>query len=134
MNAHQAPLKPRRLTSESTVFRRGPIGDRVNGNTAEGRFLAKVERELIAEIGGNPTFSQMLLIKRCSMAMLRLHLLDEKMASGSWTDHDGRVFGGLNNSVRLLLREINALAVKGKAKARALDLGDIVSRHKASAP
>ena len=82
MNAHDPPLKLRPLTSESRVFRRGPIGGRVNGNSAEGRFLARCERELIAEISGNPTFSQMLMIKRCSMAMLRLQLLDEKMASG----------------------------------------------------
>ena len=116
-------------------FAAGRFGGRVNGNSAEGRFLAKVERELIAEIGGNPTCSQTLLIKRCSMAMLRLQLLDEKMASGSWTGHDGRMYGGLSNNLRLLLRELNAVAVtKGKAKAPD-DLHAIVARHsKAAAP
>ena len=118
------------LTSESRVFRRG---GRVNGNNAEGRFLRRCEKELIAEISGNPTFSQMLMIKRCSMAMLRLQLLDEKMASGNWTDHDGRVFGGLNNAVRLFLKEIG-LHAKTPSKVKGSDLSDIVSRHKAAAP
>jgi hypothetical protein len=126
MNAHDPPRKLRPLTSESHVFRRGPIGGRVNGNSAEGRFLARCERELIAEIGGNPTFSQTLLIKRCSMAMLRLQLLDEKASRGDWTDHDARTFGGLNNAVRLLLREISKLA-KSPREAKPPDLGDYLS-------
>jgi hypothetical protein len=38
--------------------------------------------------------------------MLKLELLDSKMTSGNWTDHDARTFGGLNNVVRLCLREL----------------------------
>ncbi len=50
----------------------------------------------------------MMLIRRAARAMLRLELLDEKAAKGNWTDHDSRTFGGLNNAVRLLMREIAA--------------------------
>jgi hypothetical protein len=37
--------------------------------------------------------------------MLRLELLDEKAAKGNWSEHDNRLFSGLNNAVRLMLRE-----------------------------
>jgi hypothetical protein len=53
----------------------------------------------VAQFGGSPSFAQKLLIRRAARAMLRLELLDEKMAAGNWTDHDSRTFGGLNNAV-----------------------------------
>ena len=42
-----------RLTSESRVLRGGQIGGWVDGRSPEGRFLAKVERSLVAELGGS---------------------------------------------------------------------------------
>jgi hypothetical protein len=46
--------------------------------------------------------------------MLKLELLDEKMSSGTWTDHDARTFGGLNNALRLALRELGIKSAKAE--------------------
>jgi hypothetical protein len=135
MNAHEAPRRMRRLTSESLVFRGGQIGGKIDGRSAEGKFLARCEAEMVAQLGVEPTFTQRMLIRRASRALLRLELLDRKAAEGSWTDHDARTFGGLNNACRLFMKEIAAQAASGgKAKAKASDLSAIVGRHKASAP
>jgi hypothetical protein len=40
--------------------------------------------------------------------MLQLELLDEKMASGTWTSFDARTQGGLNNTIRLCLKELGS--------------------------
>jgi hypothetical protein len=126
-----AVLPPRRLTSESRVFRGGQIGGWIDESGAEGKFIKRVEAELTAQLGVEPSFTQQMLIRRAARALLRLELLDEKAAEGSWTDHDARTFGGLNNAVRLFMKEIAAQAsAKGKAKAAPPDLGVIVSRHK----
>ncbi len=60
----------------------------------------------------SPSFAQRLLIRRTARAMLRLELLDAKMSSGDWTDHDARTFGGLNNALRLALRELGVRETK----------------------
>lgn len=90
------------------------MGDEVDGRSREGRFLKKVEVELSAHVGGSPNFAQKTLIRRAARAMLRLELLDEKMTTGNWTDHDGRVFGGLNNALRMCLRELGIKAAPPK--------------------
>jgi hypothetical protein len=63
-----------------------------------------------------------MLIRRCARGMLRLELLDEKMATGNWTDHDGRTFGGLTNPVRLMLRELGVKAEAAPEKPPSLDV------------
>jgi hypothetical protein len=88
------------------ALRRGVIGDSVDGRSREGKFLRKCEAELVAQVGGAPSFAQKLLIRRIARAMLKLELFDAKMAGGNWTDHDARTYGGLSNSLRLMLREL----------------------------
>ncbi len=88
---------------------RGALGDSIKATSPEGRFLLRVEQELLAQIAGSgttPTFAQTLLVRRIARMMLQLDKLDEKMLSGSWTDHDSRTFGGLSNAVRLALRDL----------------------------
>jgi hypothetical protein len=134
MNAVDPPRKLRALSAESRVLRRGVLGDKVDGRSREGRFLTKCERELVAQVGGQPSFTQKLLIRRLSRAMLRLELLDEKAQLSELTDHDGRVFGGLNNVVRLISRE---LGLKAAPAEKTLDLSDVIAEHalrKAPAP
>jgi hypothetical protein len=66
---------------------------------------------LVSQVGGSPSFAQSLLIRRATRSMLQLELLDAKMASGNWTAHDARTQGGLNNAVRLALRDLGLKAV-----------------------
>jgi hypothetical protein len=87
--------------------------------------LSQIERELVAQVG-KPSFTQKLLIRRLSRAMLRLELLDEKSTAGTLTDHDGRSFSALSNQVRLLARE---LGVKAAPAEKLPDLHDIVAEH-----
>jgi hypothetical protein len=115
-----------RLGPHSRALRRGVVGDQIDGRSREGRFLRAAEAELIAHVGGEPSFTQRLLIRRAARAMLRLELLDGKMADGSWTDHDARTFGGLSNNLRLCLRE---LGLKAVPKDKPLSLADIAARH-----
>jgi len=125
MNAVDPPRKLRALSAESRVLRRGVLGDRVDGRSREGRFLSQIERELVAQVG-KPSFTQKLLIRHLSRAMLRLELLDEKSTAGTLTDHDGRSFSALSNQVRLLARE---LGVKAAPAEKLPDLHDIVAAH-----
>ena len=92
------------------ALRRGVIGDEIDGRSREGKFLRKCEAELVAQIGGEPSFAQRLLARRIARVMLKLELFDAKMARDSWTDHDARTYGGLSNSLRLMLRELGLKA------------------------
>jgi hypothetical protein len=96
------------------AFSRGSVGDTLDGRSREGKFLRRVEAELVAQVGGSPSFAQSLLIRRAARSMLQLELLDAKMASGSWTPHDARTQGGLNNAVRLALKELGLKAIAAK--------------------
>jgi len=106
VNAIDPPLKLSRLSSESRVLRRGSLGDQIDGRSREGRFLRDIERELVAHVGGNPTVTQKLLIRRLARGLLRLELLDERITRGELNDHDARTFSALSNVVRLTSREL----------------------------
>jgi hypothetical protein len=95
----------------SRMIDRGSLGHGISGRSREGKFLRRVEKELVAQVGGAPSFAQRLLVRRIARAVLRLELLDEKMAAGNWTDGDARTFGGLSNALRLMLRELGLKAV-----------------------
>jgi hypothetical protein len=109
------------------ALRRGVIGDAIDGRSKEGKFLRRCEAELVAHVGGSPSFAQKLLIRRAARAMLRLELLDAKMSTGNWTDHDARTFGGLNNALRLALRELGVRETKPKPIPT---IAEIAARHK----
>jgi hypothetical protein len=82
------------------------IGDSIDGRSKAGKFLRTCEAELTAQVGGSPSFAQRLLIRRIARAMLKLELMDAKLAGDTWTDHDARTYGGLGNAVRLGLRDL----------------------------
>jgi hypothetical protein len=93
------------------------LSDRIDGRSRAGKFLRRVEQELLGQLGGEPSIAQTLLVRRAARALWLLDELDFKLAEGNnWTDCDSRVMGGLNNSVRLLLREIGVKAAPAKGK------------------
>jgi hypothetical protein len=94
-----------------------PIGEQFDGRSKEGKFIRRVEAELVAQVGGSPTFAQNLLIRRTARAALQLELLDEKLSSGNWTAHDARMQGGLNNAVRLALKELGLRPIQKQSVA-----------------
>ena len=97
----------KKLGPHSRTFDRGAIGSLVDGRSREGRFLRAFERQMVDFVGGAPSAAQRILIGRLARVALRLELFDEKIAAGdSLTDHDGRVYGALHTSLRLMLREL----------------------------
>jgi hypothetical protein len=108
-----APV-PARRGPYCKALSRGSLGE-VDGRSKEGKFLRRIEGELVAQLGGEPSFAQRLLIRRAARSLLQLELLDEKLSTGSWTAHDCRTQGGLNNAVRLALRELGLNATPARA-------------------
>src|ERR1700683_326814 len=104
------------LASHSRILARGSLGDGVDGRSKEGRFLREAERELLAQIGGEPSFGQRLLVPRLAKGVVALELFDARMATGEMTAHDARAFSALSNQVRLGLRDLG-LRTTPKAKA-----------------
>ena len=109
------PKPPVKLGPYSRVLRRGAIGASLDGRSTMGRFVRDLEKQLIEHVGGNPSITQRLLIERMIKVRIQLDLLDEKLASGEWTAHDSRTYGGLLNAYRLTAREIG---LDAKAKAQ----------------
>ncbi len=111
--APSAKLRP--LGPHSRVLTRGALGD-VNGRTREGRFLRQIEKELIGQLGREPSFGERLLIRRISRGTLQLELFDQKLSTeGEFTAHDARAYSALGNQVRLGLRD---LGLKASPKAK----------------
>jgi hypothetical protein len=98
MRARTLPSNRRTVGPYCRALQRGVLGDTISGTSREGKFLRRVEAELTQHVGGCPSFPQTLLIRRVSRAMLRLELMDSKLDGPDWTDHDGRVFGGLSTA------------------------------------
>ena len=106
----------------------------VSNRTREGRFLKHCERQLVAQIGGDPSFAQLVLVRRAARAMLQLEKMDAQMARGEWSDHAARTYGGLGNSLRLNLRELGLDRTKGKRAppAPSPSLADYVADRRAA--
>lgn len=119
-STHLAPLHV-----HSRTIRRGSLGSDLDGRSREGKFVRRVELELVDQIGA-PTFTQVLAIRRIARLMLQAELFDQKMAGGDWTGHDARSAGAVNNAV---LRALKDLGLGGRAEKPALTLADIAARH-----
>jgi len=84
--------------------------------------VRRVEWELAAQVG-RPSFAQRLLIARM---MLRLEQFDKRFDEGTLTEFDVKVLGGLQNAIRLCLRD---LGLKPEpVRARMSPLADHFSR------
>lgn len=88
---------------------------------------------LVAHVGGKPSATQVLLIRRTARDMLTLELLDAKLTSGTVTDHDVRTHGGISNRVRLALRELGLKAAPVKAPTLAEAMAEAKAKREAAA-
>jgi hypothetical protein len=118
-----------RLGPHSRTFNRGAIGHSIDGRSREGRFLRAFEAQLSEHIGGKPSIAERMLISRLARIALRLEMFDEKLSAGTLTDHDGRIYGALHNSFRLMLRE---LGIKGSVGAQPR-LADLLAKGRPAA-
>jgi hypothetical protein len=92
-----------------------------------------IKNDLAAHLGGwsRVSVAQRYLIERAAIDILRLELLDAEMATGTFSEHDGRVAHALRNSVRLMLRDLGYKAVTPPAQPVLADvLDDITARRK----
>jgi hypothetical protein len=69
MNAVDPARVLPRLGPESRLIRRRSLGDVFDKRSREGRFLARIEAELTAQIG-EPSFTQRLLIRHLSARLV----------------------------------------------------------------
>jgi hypothetical protein len=104
---------------------------KIDGRSTVGRRLRAITRELIEHCGGAGQISaaQRYLVERVAIDLIRLELLDDKMAAGTISIGEGRIAHALRNSVRLALREIGMKP----AKAKTLTLQEHLSAIEAQA-
>lgn len=111
------------IAPHSRLLRRGSL----DGRSTEGRFCRAIEARLTQQVQAaqqsEPTFAQILLIRRISRAMLRLELLDGKQPL---TDHDLREASSLDGRVRCGLKELLGVKLKPAAPSGP-SLADIVA-------
>lgn len=108
-------------------LKRGSLGADIDGRSREGKFLRRIEAELIDQLGGNPTFSQTLAVRRIARLMLQAETFDRKMSTGDWTAHDSRTAAGINNAVLKALKDIG---LKSRVSTKPVPtLADIAGRH-----
>jgi hypothetical protein len=81
---------------------------KLDGRSREAKYLRRIERELIDDLGGpeHVSAAKRLLVERVAIDLMRLELLDARMAAETVTVHDARVAHALRNSVRLTLRAL----------------------------
>lgn len=128
MTRGDSQAKIKALGPHSRALTRGAVGAGVDGRSREGRFLRQSEKELLAHIGGEPSFAQRLLVRRIAKMMLLAEKLDDKLTGGgNWTPHDARTFGALNTAITRALRDIG-LKPRPKGKPTPT-LADLAARH-----
>ena len=111
MDTAASPSPARRIKPYCKALTRGSLGADIDGRSVEGKFLRRIEAELVEQLGGSPTFSQTLSIRRIARLSLQCEAFDTKLATG-WTPHDARTAAGINNAI---LRALKDLGLKAKA-------------------
>jgi hypothetical protein len=66
------------------------------------------ERDLLEHCGGREqaSLAQKLMINRLSRVALRLELMDDKLAAGTATELDVKIYGSLHTQYRMMLRDL----------------------------
>jgi hypothetical protein len=112
--ARRSTAKYGRIGPHSRLFRAGAKG-RLDGRSVEARYLRDAEAQLTAHVG-NPSVVERVLISRLARIVLRLTILDDKVARGEGTDYDVKVIGGLDSALR---NGLSRLGLKSASSERA---------------
>jgi hypothetical protein len=104
-------MKTRGLGPHSRRHRLGNLDRR----TFEGKLFAEFRADLVEHAGGSPNVVQTALIERCAWVRLRLAMMDSKVASGTFTDHDSRVYLAWSNTLSRLLARLGLEPAAPKA-------------------
>lgn len=80
--------------------------DRMDKRTHEARFIKRMRANLIANVGGNPTFAQKEMIDLAAMLALRIKMADAKFSDEqSMSEVEARTYQGFCSAyARMLLR------------------------------
>jgi hypothetical protein len=78
----------------------------IDRRTSAGRVLRTVEADLTADLGGDPTTAERLLIQSIAVKATRLHLLSERLLDADEPGEDGHHALAWFNSMRLDLQAI----------------------------
>src|SRR5947209_5130888 len=75
-----------------------PVTD---GRSAEAIRLKRIKADLTRHVGGNPSETQKILIERCAILTLRLHLMDRKSMenAGTMAAHAQREYLAWSNAL-----------------------------------
>ena len=129
-NVQRSRAKFGRIGAHSRLFRAGAKGS-LDGRSSEARFLKDAEAQLIAHCGGKPSIAERVLISRLARILLRLQVIDDKIASGEGTDYDLKVVGGLDSALRNGLGRLGFKATPAKAATLADITAGIAARRSA---
>ena len=69
---------------------------------------------MIAQIGGEPSWAQLMLIRRAARSLLQLELIDARITAGDMNECNSPMMGGIANNLRLTLRELGVKAPSPK--------------------
>jgi hypothetical protein len=99
MNQRLSTIGQMRLKPDSRALGRGALGDAIDGRSREGKFIRRIEGELLEALGDNPSFAQVLLVRRAARAALKLEWYDRKLAEGG----EVKVLGGFGMFLRKIV-------------------------------
>jgi hypothetical protein len=116
-----------------TVYRSvlGDIG--IDGRTARGRDLLKLQNKLIAYVGGRPTPVEMLWIERAMLARQRLYELEDHMhAEVRWTTDTIKTYEVFDASFHKALSSLaRSKPVPGQRQSqKVLSLLELIGEYK----
>jgi hypothetical protein len=101
----------------------------LDSRTKAGRILRQTCRDLTAQLGGDPSPAETLLIQSAAIKAVRLYLLSEKLLADGAIGSDEHALAYLN-SMRL---DLVALGLKRRAKDVTPSLAEILASHSAEA-
>ncbi len=113
-NAFRRNIEPR-SKQDSRALGRGALGDDLDGRSPEGRFVRQAERELLAQLGRQPTFAETVLIHRAVRLMLTAAKLDSRLTGAEvFTPSDLASAGGVSGA---LVDVLSSLGLRSPVRA-----------------